>query len=71
MPRRKKAPTPPPGPPFHGNTPRSVLEAPKLVPERIWPPREPKWYESPNFAGPYRTSKIRKIRRGRMARFNH
>lgn len=86
MPRKKKAPTPPPGPPYHGRTPRTVLEAPVSVPETVTEQLgfsrverrhgavlSPAVRMKAAIAGrniPFRSSKIRKIRRGRMARFN-
>lgn len=78
------------GPPFHGRTPRSVLEAPKLEPEVISEQHGFSRFEMRNpriisllsppvrreamMSGrntPFRSGRTRKIRRGRMARFNH
>jgi hypothetical protein len=54
----------------HRSTPQSVLDAPTLRPQQIWPePRRYGWRDSLAF-GPYTSTKVRKIRKGRKARFN-
>lgn len=89
-PRKRKAPEPPPGPPYHGSTPQSVLDAPKLQPVTVSeqqgftraekrhprviaamsvPLRISVSRKGPNT--PYVSDRVRKVRRGRKARFNH
>jgi hypothetical protein len=54
----------------HRSTPQSVLDAPRLRPVQVWPePRHYGPFDSTAF-GPYRSPKVRKVRRGRKARWN-
>jgi hypothetical protein len=62
----------------HNSTPQRVLDAPVSQPVVIWPLPKPKRkgllrrataFESTKF-GPYTSPKVRKVRRGRKARWN-
>lgn len=56
----------------HNRTPQSVLDAPVSQSLVIWPlpkKRRLRLFESTKF-GPYTSPKVRKVRRGRKARWN-